>query len=109
MKNPIKVTYYPAKFSDYSHSDSGVIIILVCHVILQDLVIKGYCDFRGEPHMVSNRPAKFDGYKHCCSSNMIILVVEGQDSFTSIRLFLGPLTSLTNVWKDHLATKVSGN
>ena len=27
------------------HCDSGVMVVLVCHVISQDHVIKGSCDF----------------------------------------------------------------
>ena len=36
-----------AKFCGHSYSGSGVIMILVCHVISQDHVIKGPCDFMG--------------------------------------------------------------
>ena len=41
------VTYHPAKFGGHSSSDSGVIGNLVCHVILQDNLVKGSCDFMG--------------------------------------------------------------
>ena len=41
------VTYQPAKFGDYMHCGSEDIVILVCHVILQDHVIKGTCDLIG--------------------------------------------------------------
>ena len=41
---PIKMSYHPAKFGVHSQSGCGVIINLVCHVILQDHVIKCLCD-----------------------------------------------------------------
>ena len=44
-KQPIKLSYRPAKFVGHSPSGSGVKMILFCHMILQYLVIKGSCDF----------------------------------------------------------------
>ena len=41
----MKVRYHPAKFGGQGHCGSGNIMILVCHVILQDDAIKGSCDF----------------------------------------------------------------
>ena len=41
------VCQHPAKFGGYRHCCSGDIIILVCHVISQDHLIKGLCDFIG--------------------------------------------------------------
>ena len=41
------MSYHPAKFGGHSHFGSKVIINLVCHVILQDHVIKVSCDFMG--------------------------------------------------------------
>ena len=41
----IKVSCHPVKFSDCSHSNSDDVLVLVCHVISQDHVIKGSCDF----------------------------------------------------------------
>ena len=43
----MKVRYLPAKFSGHRPCSSGVIIILVCHVISKDYVIIGSCDFIG--------------------------------------------------------------
>ena len=40
--------YYHVKFGVHSLSDSGVIMILVCHGISQDHVIKGSFNFTGE-------------------------------------------------------------
>ena len=41
----IKVGYVPAKFGDHRPSDSGDIMILTCHIISQDHVIKGLYAF----------------------------------------------------------------
>ena len=38
------IRYYPVKFGGHRHSDSRDKVVLVCHVILQDHVIKGSCD-----------------------------------------------------------------
>ena len=38
-----KISHHPTKFGGHRHCGSGVIIILVSHVILQDCVIKGSC------------------------------------------------------------------
>ena len=40
LYGPIQVNYHPARFSSHKHCASGDIIVLVCHVILQDIVIK---------------------------------------------------------------------
>ena len=42
------MSYHPAKFRGHNHSGSEVIRNLVFHVILQDHVVKGSCDFMGE-------------------------------------------------------------
>ena len=42
------------QFSGHSHSGSGVIMILVCHMISQDHVTKELCDFTaGSPPLRS--------------------------------------------------------
>ena len=41
------MSYHLAKFDGHSHSDSGVIMILVCSVISQDHMKKGSCNFMG--------------------------------------------------------------
>ena len=49
------VSYHPAKFGSHSHSGSEIIMILVCHVILQNHMIKGSCSFiGGVPHRKSS-------------------------------------------------------
>ena len=40
----IKASYHPAKFVCHSHYGSGVTMILICHVALQDHLVKGLCD-----------------------------------------------------------------
>ena len=42
---PNKVSYHPAKFGGHRHSGSRDIIVFVCHVTLQDDVIKALNDF----------------------------------------------------------------
>ena len=49
------------------------IIILVCHVILQDHAIIWSCDFMGRVK-VSHYPATFCDHKHCGSGDTIFLV-----------------------------------
>ena len=39
------VSHYPAKFGGHRHCDSGDIIVLVCHVISQECLIKRSRDF----------------------------------------------------------------
>ena len=41
----MRVSSSTAKFGGHRNCDSEDIMVLVCHVILQDLVIKGSCDF----------------------------------------------------------------
>ena len=47
QEDPIKVSYYPATFDDHRHCGIEDIMILVCHEILQDQVIKRSCNFMG--------------------------------------------------------------
>ena len=54
--------------------------MIVCHVILQDHVIKWSCDFmdRSQPYRqdfikVSCHPAKLDGHRHCVSGDMFLV------------------------------------
>ena len=47
---PIKVSYHPVKLGGHRHFGSEDIMISVCHVILQDHVIKGSCDFMTGAH-----------------------------------------------------------
>ena len=42
------VSFQSASFGGYRHCSSEDIMILVCHVILQNRVIKGSCEFMGK-------------------------------------------------------------
>ena len=58
------------------HSVSGDKMVLVCHMILQDHVIKGSLDFSGfqEPVQVSCHPAMFGSHKHRDVGDIMALV-----------------------------------
>ena len=45
-QDPLKVSHQPTKFGGPRQGGNGNIMILVCHVILQDHVIKGTCGYR---------------------------------------------------------------
>ena len=64
------MSYHPAKFGGLRHFDSEDIVISVCHVILQDHVIKRYGQ---EPAKVSYHHAKFGGDRHCGNRDIMIL------------------------------------
>ena len=44
---PLKICHHPAKFDGHRTCGSGDIVVLVYHMISQDQVIKGSCDFMG--------------------------------------------------------------
>ena len=55
------------------HSED--IMILVCHVILQDHVFKRLFDFIAwESFILSHYPAQFGGHGHCGSGDIMVLV-----------------------------------
>ena len=41
------MSHHPAKFSGHRHSGGGDVMVLVCHVISQDHLIKKSSDFMG--------------------------------------------------------------
>ena len=45
-------------------------MVLVYHVILQNHVIQGSCDFKQEPIKVSYHLAYLGGHKHCASGDL---------------------------------------
>ena len=49
-EEPLIVSRHPGMFGCYRHYGSRDKMVLVCHVILEDHVIKGYCDFMDAPH-----------------------------------------------------------
>ena len=88
------MSYHTAKFGCHSYSGSGVIMILVCLVILQDHVIKeSYCFMGGTPLMVSHHPAKFGSYSPCGSGDIMFSVAEEKKNFRCSR-FNTPLLLL---------------
>ena len=53
------------KFGSHKHCGSGYIMILVCHVILQDHVVMWSCDFMGRSGLkLSHYPTTFNGLRH---------------------------------------------
>ena len=42
------MSYHSVPFGGHKHSGSRYVMVLVCHVILEDQVIKGSCNFMGE-------------------------------------------------------------
>ena len=44
---PLMASQHPPKFGSSGHCGSGDIIVLICHVILQDQVTKGLDKFMG--------------------------------------------------------------
>ena len=45
---PLKRSHHITKFDGHRHCGSGDIVVLVCHIISQDYVIKWSCDFMDE-------------------------------------------------------------
>ena len=67
-----------AKFGGHRHCDSENIMILGYHVISQDHIIKGSCDFIGRNpsrYKVRYDPPKFGGHRHCGSGDIMIIFV----------------------------------
>ena len=62
-QEPITVNYYLAKFQGHKQSGSGI-MISICHVISQNHVIKGLCDFIGGSPKVGYHPANFGSHRH---------------------------------------------
>ena len=69
----IKISYHPANFARHRNCSSGDIMIIVYHVILQDHVIKGSCDFMDRSPSKSYHPAKFGVHKHSITGDMFLL------------------------------------
>ena len=46
-RSPLKVSQHPSKFGGREYYGSVNVIVLICHVISQDHVIKESCDFKG--------------------------------------------------------------
>ena len=93
-----KVNYHPAKFRGHRHCGSGDIIFLICHVISQDQIVKGSCDFKKqEPVKVGCHPDKFDSHRYSDNGDIMVLVchvilqdyvIKGSYDFMGRSLFL---------------------
>ena len=66
---------HPAKIESHRHCVNGYVMILVCHVNLQDHVVIWSCDFMGRS--VTQGKSSFChicGHKHCDSGDIMFLV-----------------------------------
>ena len=59
---------HPTEFDGNRHCGNEDIVVSEFHMILQEHVIKGSCNFAD-----SNHPAKFDGQKHSGSGGIMFL------------------------------------
>ena len=67
------VTYHLVKFGGHKGSCSGNTMV-VCHVILQDHVIKAlYAFYSYEPKKVSYHSPRLDGHRHCGNGDIMVL------------------------------------
>ena len=55
----MKISYHPTKFGGHKDCGGEDIMILVCHVILENHVIKMSCEFE-----VGYHPDKFGSHRH---------------------------------------------
>ena len=63
----------PCQFEGQRHCNSGDIMVLVCHMILQDYITKGSCDYIVKsPSMLSYQPT-FGGHRHCDTRVVMVL------------------------------------
>ena len=69
------VSHYPAKFGGHRHCDSGDIIVLVCHVISQEYVIKRSRDLVVVARQGKSPSDQVSGPRHSGSGDIMVLVV----------------------------------
>ena len=62
----------PARFGSHRNCGSGDIILLVCHVISQDHMIKGSCVLICRSPL--RKVIKFGGYKHCGDGDFMFFI-----------------------------------
>ena len=84
-KKTLNVSHHPAKFGDHKHCGRTDIMVLVCHVILQDLMSKAHMTLWVEPLMDSCQPAKCESHRHFGSGDITLLVVEECDPRCSLK------------------------
>ena len=74
-QEPINIGYHPAKFGGHKHCGSEDVVVLVCHVISQDHVIKSEMwHFRQQPIKVGYNLTKFSDQRHCGSEDILIFI-----------------------------------
>ena len=69
----LKVSHYPAKFCGHRRIGIGDIMVLVCHVISNDHVIRGSSNFMGRS-LSRKVSVKSRDHRHCGSGDIPILV-----------------------------------
>ena len=76
------VCHHHAKCGGHRYFSSRDVMVLVCHVISKNHLIKVSCDFMdgsASRLMLSHHPAKFGGHRHCGSGDKMFLVAEVED------------------------------
>ena len=69
------VGHTPPKFCVYKHCGGGDVMVLVCHVILKEQVIKRSCDLMRRVYLwFSHTPTKCGGHRHRGSGDIMVLV-----------------------------------
>ena len=73
---PLNVSHHdPVKFGTHRHCNIGDILVLVCHTISLDHVIKGSCDFKGgKPIKVSYHTAKLGRHGLAGSGDITVFI-----------------------------------
>ena len=66
------VSHTPAKSGGHRHHGSGDIMVLVCHVILQDLAIKGFHDFMGSSLWAGAHLDKLSFSEVCWQGTLVV-------------------------------------
>ena len=64
---PIKASYQPAKFGGHRQYGNEDIMVLVCHVILQDYMMKESCDSMGRSPSGEIAVSPSWWHRHCGS------------------------------------------
>ena len=67
------ICHHLAKFGSHRYCTSRDEILLFCHVIEQDHMIKGSDDYNGRSPS-SHHPAKVGGHRHYSSGEIMVLV-----------------------------------
>ena len=73
-QEPINIVYSSVKSGGHRQSGIRDVMVLICHVIPQDPVIKRSYDVMGRSLMVSHHPAKFGSHMHSDIGDLMFLV-----------------------------------